>query len=216
MEFINYINKDFERQFEVDVKQDYAEVRNILPTLPENIQIYFMAGGLVHGMNTGGFAYSPDIISLSLDSSATDNEGLRHDLRSTMFHEAFHLTHGYTGQTGPFTLLESAIQEGSATLFEIKYADSKSKDLFGNYSQHSSSQLNEWLELIKRVKNTNEMSRNEYESIAYYDAADDTRWKLYKTGTWLVDEYIKKANIDIKDFTNEDIESIINSLSVTI
>ncbi len=170
-----------------------------------------MTGGIVHGMFTGGYAYSPEIISISVDSMATDLDEVRGDLRATVFHEAYHLAHNYTSQTGPFTLLETALQEGAATRFEIQYANARSKDLFGNYQQHSVAQLHEWLSIIKKVGNARDMKKGEYASVAFYDKADDTRWKLYKTGTWLIDEYLAEHKLDIKDLTNDDIKELINA-----
>lgn len=213
VKFINYINEEFEQRFEADISGYYKEVRKLLPILPENIKIYFMSGGIIHGMHTGGFAYSPEIISIAIDSSAIDFDDLRMDLRASVFHEAYHVAHNYTGQTGPFSLLENAIQEGSATLFEIKYADSKSKDLYGNYQQHTTAQLKGWFRVIEKVKDTRAMSTEENRAIAFYDKSDNIRWKTYKTGTWLVEEYITKINKDIKDFTNEDVKLLINSVS---
>lgn len=210
IKFINYINEDFERQFEPDIKKYYQEVRKLLPTLPKDIQIYFKSDGIIHGMYTGGFAYSPEIISLAIDSKATDLDELRSDLRATVFHEAYHIAHNYTGQTGPFTLIQNALQEGSATVFEIRYANSIAKDLYGNHRQHSKSQLNEWLNFII---DAGVISHDNYRLFAFYDKSDDIRWKLYKTGTWLVEKYIAKIGKDVKELTNEDIKLLIDSLS---
>jgi uncharacterized protein YjaZ len=213
MKFINYINEKYERQFEMDLKQYHKKVRTILPTLPKTIDIYFKSDGIAHGMNTGGYAYSPDIISIAIGPNNADIDAVRKDLKATFFHEAYHIVHNYTGSTGPFSLLECAIQEGAATIFEQKYTDSKSKDLYGNYGQHPISLLNEWLEQIKKVKNANQMSVKERNSIAFYDETDNIRWKLYKTGTWLVSQYISKKKIDIKDFTIKDVKLLIKSLT---
>jgi len=212
MKFINYTNEGFERQFESDMKQYYKEVRSILPVLPKNIDIYFKSNGIAYGMNTGGYAYSPKIISIAISPNNTDIDSVRKDLRATFFHEAYHIAHNYTGATGPFSLLECAIQEGAATIFEQKYTDSKSKDLYGNFGQHPTSLLKEWLEQIKTIKNAKQMSTKDNNSITFYDETDKIRWKLYKTGTWLVNQYISKNNIDIKDFTNIDVRLIIDSL----
>lgn len=208
--FINYINKDFERQFEPDIKRYYREVRKLLPTLPKDIQIYFKSDGIIHGMFTGGYAYSPEIISIAVDPKATDLNILRSELRATVYHEAFHVAHNYTGQTGQFTLIQNALQEGSATVFEIRYANSIAKDLYANHGQHSKSQLNKWLNFILgEGVNTHD----DYRLFAFYDKSDGIRWKLYKTGVWIVEKYLAKNNIDIKDLTNEDIQSIIESLA---
>ncbi len=210
LKFINYINKDFEQQFEPDIKKYYQEVRKLLPTLPKDIKIYFMSDGIIHGMYTGGYAYSPEIISIALDPKATNLDMLRSQIKATVFHEAFHIAHNYTGQTGPFYLIENALQEGSATVFEIMYANSIAKDLYGDYRHHSKSQLNEWLNFIK---DNGVISYDEYRLFAFYDKSDDIRWKLYKTGAWLVDQYLSKTGKDIKDFTNDDVVTIIDSLN---
>lgn len=211
IKFIHYINKELEQQFESDIRRYYKEVRKLLPDLPKDIKIYFMSGGIVYGMHTGGFAYSPEIISISIDSKAKDLDDLRHDLRATVFHEAFHVVRGYTGATGPFRLIENAVQEGAATVFEQLYADSKSVNLFGNYQQHSEKELKAWLVKIKTFKDAKNIGREKYNAIAYYDESDDVRWKLYKTGTWLVDKYLLDNRIDIKDLSNQDVEAIVSS-----
>ena len=210
IKFINYVNEDLERQFELDIKNYYQEVRQFLPALPKDMQIYFMSPErTTYGMSTGGYAYSPQIISLAIDPQVKRLDNIRDDLRSTLFHEAFHIVHNYTGQTGPFSLLECALQEGSATVFERQYVDGKPKDLYGNYKQHPSLLLNQWLDTIKMA---GIVSDDYYSSIAFYDKSDNTSWKLYKTGTWLVDKYIKKNKKDIKDLTNEDLAKIANNI----
>jgi uncharacterized protein YjaZ len=213
IKFINYIHENFERKFESDIERFYIEARGLLPALPRDISIYFMSDGIIHGMKTGGYAYSPDIINIAIDHTATDLDDLRAELKATVFHESYHLAHNYTGSTGPFGLLESAIHEGSATIFEQNYADSTAKDLYGNYQQHSMRELNRWLDRIKLIKNTKKMSTKEYGSIAFYDDADNIQWKLYKTGTWLVQKYLDKDSKDIKDFSNDDVKQMIRSLS---
>lgn len=210
--FIHYINKDFEQQFETDINRFYHEVRSQLPSLPENIKIYFMSESIAYGMHAGGYAYSPDIISIAVDPRATDLAELRDEIRSTIFHEAYHVAHNYTGATGPFRLLENAIQEGSATVFEQNYTDSKSRELYGNYRQHTEAELGEWLDIIRKLPISQAMNSEEYATIAFYDESDNTRWKLYKTGAWLVEEYLAKNNMDIVNFTNEDIKKLISSL----
>lgn len=216
MKFIHYTNKDFESQFESDLRAYYKEVRAILPNLPNDIDIYFKSDGIIQGMSTGGFAYSPKIISIAISPNATNLEDIRSELKSMIFHEAYHIAHNFTGETGPFSLVEIAIQEGAATLFEQKYTNSKSSKLYGDYKLHSITSLKKWLEQIKKVKNFNKMSEKNYNSIAFYDKADNIRWKLYKTGTWLVSEYISKNNVDIENFSNEDVNLLMNSLEADI
>jgi len=208
IEVVNYINREQEAFYETILQSAYSGVRNLRPDLPEHIKIHFTDRGLIHSMATGGHAYATDTINLVIDPNEKDSEKVATNLRSTLFHEAFHVSMNFTRETGPFGLMECVIHEGAATVFEIKYTDSPAGHLYGNYQSAGEEQLREWF-LFATNPSNNVLTKEGYGHFAYYDPSDDTRWKLYKLGTWLVDKYLKANSADINDLSSADVRRII-------
>ncbi len=122
IEVIHYQNKAYELPFEPLIFSSLDEVRKLLPNLPESIQIYFSDYGILENIGVGGYAYSSNIITISLDPNFDDKKKQEANIRPTVFHESFHLSQRFTGEDGPFSAIDNAIYEGMATVFEREYA----------------------------------------------------------------------------------------------
>lgn len=212
IEIINYTNEGRESVLLSTIESAFSAVRNLRPNLPENIKIHFTDRGIVPGLATGGYAYAADTINVAIDPNENDASKVAHDLTATIFHEAFHLSMGYTGETGPFNLIDRVIQEGAATVFAITYADSSAGKLYGDFTSASEEQLEEWCRFAtdppKQI-----LPKNEAKHFAFYDPHDGIKWKLYKLGTWIVTSYLEKQSMDIKDFESDDVQRIIEDLN---
>jgi len=178
----------------------FAEVRELLPELPEKLSIWLDNSWLTKQTGTGGAAYSADIINISFDADFADKQAQLADLRGTVFHEAYHLVQGHTfiGPKAEYrTMLDSAIYEGCATVFEREYAGVV--PLWGEYKQHSREELVLWRNAMKAIsiEEFRDGSSKLWSKWAYYDKGDAQRWKAYKTGSWVVDEAIERSYIDI-------------------
>jgi hypothetical protein len=149
IEVIHYQNKAYELPFEPLISESFDEVRKLLPALPANIQIYFSDYGILEDTGVGGYAYSSDIITISLDPDFDDKEKQKANIRPTVFHEAFHLCQKFTGEDGPFSAIENAIYEGMATVFEREYAGVL--EPYGDYRQISEEKLKLWVKELRKL-----------------------------------------------------------------
>ena len=202
-------------EVEQTIEVAYTEARKLLPELPEDIKIWLDNRHLIPETGDGGYAYAPDIINISFDLHFNDKKAQLEHLRATLFHEGYHLVQGFTEEqpeVEPKTLQEFAIYEGCATVFEREYAGSQ--PLWGDYHQHNTDVLEQWQENLQTI--TAEEYRNDwsvYDKWAFYDEESGERWRLYKTGTWLVDEALKKSGLDILDLRLKKADEIINILN---
>lgn len=180
----------------------FEEVRQYLPELPATINIWLTSEFVIPETGSGGFAYAPDIITIGYDPEFPDKEMQISKLKGMVFHESYHLVQGHTAndtRAQYASLLDSATYEGCATVFERQYTDST--PLWGNNSQHTGEQLASWRDGMSAITYSGDHSTigSIYESWAFFDEADQQRWKLYKTGTWLVDQALTKSGKDILD-----------------
>lgn len=107
---IHYQNESTEKPFEAIISKSYDEVHELLPNvLSSKIQIYFSDYGIIPESGVGGFAYSNDIITVSIDPNFKEKEKQLRDIRPTIFHESFHISQNYTGKSGPFSAIENVI-----------------------------------------------------------------------------------------------------------
>lgn len=199
IQVINYHHKSNEKPLEEVIPKYYDEVRKLLPKLPESIQIYFSDYGILPESGVGGYAYSPSIITLSIDPEFKDKkEQLRH-LRSTVFHESFHIFQNYTGEGGPFSAIDNAVYEGMATVFEREYCGIWQP--YGDYRKTPEEKLRKW------IKNLQDLSiedfQNNYSDWKFFHPKLKEKWILYKVGTWIADQALEKNNIKILDLSNK-------------
>jgi uncharacterized protein YjaZ len=177
-------------------------VRELLPELSDNLQVYVYDEDIIPETGTGGYAYSPSILSLSLDNNFVAKKRQRNALVGTIFHESFHLVQGHTAHDSHASYtsaLDSAIYEGCATVFEREYTDEQ--PLWGDYSMHSSSDLRNWRDALSHIS-PEEWLRNDgelWKRWSFYDADDGQRWKAYKVGVWTVDSCLRQTGKDIRD-----------------
>ena len=180
----------------------FEEVRQYLPELPATINIWLTSEFVIPETGSGGFAYAPDIITIGCDPEFPDKQAQIRNLKGMVFHESYHLVQGHTAndtQAQYTNLLDSAIYEGCASVFEREY--SNTSPLWSKYNQHSDKQLTTWRAEMTAIPYSGDHSTigSIYDSWAFFDESDQQRWKLYKTGTWLVDQALTKSGKDILD-----------------
>jgi uncharacterized protein YjaZ len=197
LKIIHYQNEEVDKQFEASISKYYDEVRELLPKLPETIQIYFSDYGILPETGVGGFAYAPDIITISIDPDFTDKKKQQRDIRPTIFHESFHIHQGFTGQGGLFTAVENAIYEGMATVFEREYCDIWQQ--YGDYRETAEADLSQWLKELQKLS-IKEFDDN-YSDWKFYHPTLKEKWIVYRVGTWLVDEVLSKHPLSIMDLS---------------
>lgn len=202
---IHYQNEAIEKPLEVVISKSYDEVRKLLPKLPDIIQIYFGGYGIIPESGVGGFAYAHDIITISIDPDFENKNMQTKELRSTIFHEALHIYQNYTGKSGPFTAIDNAIYEGMATIFEREYCGKWQP--YGDYRKTSEEKLKEWIRDLRQL--SPEDFKNHYRDWKFYHPQLKERWIVYKTGTWMVDQVLKKYRLTILDLSEKTAEEVL-------
>lgn len=188
----------------------YDEVRALLPSIPETIKIYFDNSFLIPETGEGGFTFSPEILTLSFDTSFADKVAQLKSLRSTIFHESFHLSQKYNSQeSGAYAALDVALYEGCASVFERDYTHPV---IFpGDYEHTPIESLVLWYEALKKIpigKYDGEVWRN----WAFSDPETGERWRMYRVGTWLIDRLLKNTSLTILDLQHSTAETIAGQL----
>ena len=196
---VHFENRDTEEPFAPYLENYVKEAQHLLPSLSRSINISFEDRDNFGEDGIDGFAKSKDTIGIGVDGSNKDRDCQKEKLRPLVLHEAFHITQGFTYEAGQFSALDAAIYEGCATIFEREYANSTPKH--GDYSRESPAKLQEWLAAIRGITADQyfEESGETWRKWAFYDAETDESWKIYKTGTWLVDTILQQGSLDIID-----------------
>ena len=182
------------------LQEYFDEVAFLLPELPKKLSIWLDNTFLVRETGEGGAAYSPEIINISFDVDFKNKESQLADLRGTIFHETYHLVQGHTffdGKAKYRSMLDSAIYEGCVTVFEREYAGVS--PLWGEYKQHSEEELKKWRDAMAVILPKDYIDGKDglRDKWAFYDKEDGQRWKMYKTGSWLVDRTMEKSKMTI-------------------
>ncbi len=186
-------------------EKSYTQVRQLLPELPENLDIWLINDNPVEATGVSGFAYSPSIITIDYDPDFADKQLQQQALRATLFHESYHLAQGHTDQenSGQYhSALDAAIYEGAATIFERVHANYA--ELYGEYSATDKVLLTKWRDELAAIPHSDYTAGDSglWQQWAFYDHTDNQQWKLYKTGTWIVDSYLTQTGKDILDIVH--------------
>jgi uncharacterized protein YjaZ len=208
LKVIHYQNQAYELPFEPLIAESLVEVRKLLPTIPSNIQIYFSNYGILEDTGVGGYAYSSDIITISLDPDFDDKEKQKASIRPAVFHEAFHLSQKFTGEDGPFSAIDNAIYEGMATIFERENAGVFEQ--YGDYRQIPEEKLKQWVEELKKLSAEVFADEKVYSKWKFYHPELQERWIAYRTGTWLVDQVLQKQDLTILDLQSSTASDVLN------
>lgn len=207
IDVINYSNQTFEFPFTPTVNGAYKDVQKLLDNIPEVLQVKFTDNGGSDVTGVGGFAFSRSQINLAVLDTFADREVQKANLRSTVFHESFHIQQGFTYSDSPFTALDAAVYEGSAIAFEREYA--KNDAVYGDYSTHTDEQLKGWLSEIKSVGTRYFEDEETWHRWAFYHPEYDQKWIIYKVGSWLVDRILSTNNLDILDLKDKTAQQIV-------
>jgi len=208
IEVIHHQNKSYEKPFETAIAESYDEARGLLPSLPATVQIYFSDYSILPDSGIGGYAYSRDIITISLAPDFKDREKQLSSIRPTVFHEAFHLCQHFTGENGPFSGIENALYEGMATVFEREYAGVF--EPYGDYRQVPDTKLKEWVEVLRKLGAEEFADEKVYPKWKFYHPELQERWIAYRTGAWMVDRVLKDQGLDILDLQTKTAADVLS------
>lgn len=194
------------------IKESYDELRALLPHLPETMNVEF-------GTN---YDYGDDGVTGSALSSNSMKIGIRLDQEDRMSqfarigpvvkHEGYHIGQGFYNAE-PCSALEAAVYEGCATVFERDYLGSGPK--YADYSMHDDKTLQRWLDEIKTITADQyfEPTGETWRKWAFYDAETDTSWRIYKTGTWLVEAVMSRTGLNALELNKLSADEIMSHLA---
>lgn len=208
---LNYENQAVNALFLPKIKESYEELRLLLPRLPDTMNIEF-------GTN---YDYGEDGVTGSALSSNSMKIGIRIDQedRASQFarigtvvkHEGYHIGQGFYN-SDPCSALEAAIYEGCASVFERDYLGSEPR--WADYSMHDEKTLQSWLDEIKIITADQyfEPSGETWRKWAFYDPDTDASWRIYKTGTWVVENVMRKSGLNAIELNRLSADEIMNCL----
>lgn len=174
----------------------HQETRELLPSLPEKLDIFWVGGGvlLIRDVGVGGLAYSKELVTLVFDPDFPDKETQLKNFKGTYFHESYHVAQGFVetalpaGATTP--VMMNAILEGAATVFERERAGTD--PIWGKYPEREAALV--WLAEVKQLP-------VDYDEHAwkFYHPEKQERHILYKVGTFIVDEALARSGKQIEE-----------------
>ncbi len=208
IKIIYYHNEKTDKNFEKSIDESYREVCKLLPGLPKTINIYFSDFGIIPESGIGGFAYSPDTITVSIDPKFKDKNKQIRDIKPTIFHEAFHVLQNFTGTTGPFSALDNVIYEGMATVFEREHCGVWQP--YGDYRNVPEKNLELWFKKLEHISNKD--FEEKYRDWKFYHPKIKERWIVYKVGTWITDKVLDKHKLTILELSKKKSDEILSLL----
>lgn len=183
----------------------YDEVRELMPELPEVVQIYFDNDFLYDEIGVGGFAYDHNIITISYDDKYPDKKRQERELRGIIFHEAYHLAHGFYAQKPAKSPLHIAVYEGAAGVFQRDVADI---EWIGSFDDEA--EMNGWYEKVRQLDND-----FDWYKWKVYDEESGKHAILYALGTYIIDRAIRFGKTTIFDLRHKSADEILAIANLT-
>ena len=174
------------------------DARTLLPGLPERIHLTVRPGSdVIEETGETGTAMPPDAIMWTVDPQR--NGGVdavaRKWLRASLLHELHHLARA--ASQPPRTLVDHAIFEGMATVFERDFAGAEVP--WGAYPEN----VAQWADELTRLPP--DSSTREW----LYKHPDGRRWIGIKVGTYWVDGAIRNSGRSAASLTTASSAEIV-------
>lgn len=204
---LSYEDREVNKLFEPLIMSAYEEVRYLLPKLPQAINIEFGTNYPYGEDGVTGSALSPDSMKIGVRIDQVDRTSQYRKVKQVVMHEAYHIGQGFYNSK-PCSALEAAIYEGCASVFEKEYLSIAAK--WTNYAQHTDEELFGWLEQIKNIDADQyfESSGETWRKWAFFDPDTGELWRIYKTGTWLIEKIIAKNDVNSLELNDLNAEQI--------
>jgi uncharacterized protein YjaZ len=187
-----------QRRIEEIASATVREVQQLLPGLPERIQLTVRPGSdVIKETGETAEAMPPDAIMWTVDPQRKGGvEAVTQKwLRATLFHELHHLARAASQPRT--TLVDQALYEGLATVFERDAA--KEEVPWGAYPAN----VAQWAEELTRLPS--DSSVRDW----LYAHPDGRRWIGIKVGAYWVDNAVNKSGRSIRDLTTASTEEVL-------
>jgi hypothetical protein len=212
IKILSFENQTVDSLFLPKIKESYDELRVLLPHLPETMNIEFGTNYDYGEDGVTGSALSPSSMKIGIRIDQEDRTSQFARIRPVVMHEGYHIGQGFYNSE-PCSALEAAVYEGCATIFERDYVGSNPG--WADYSMHNEQTLQAWLDEIKTITADQyfEPSGETWRRWAFYDAETDASWRIYKTGTWLVETVMRKTGLNAIELNSLSADEITNYLA---
>lgn len=211
-------NIEVAKLIDVQMSEAYADALLLLPDAPHDVTVLLDNAHVVPETGVGGYAKAQSTLLISFDALFPDVDAQLVDLRGTVFHQAYHLAQGHIAEDPSVsysTALELAVAEGCAIVFEREYGGSAPS--WGDYSPVDTATLDAWVEQLRRLPIAQYASDEDLwcEWATSHHADEEDSWRIYRVGTYLIDQYLRGANgtlvTDLAAVSPADLISIIDS-----
>jgi uncharacterized protein YjaZ len=209
---------DISKNLDTSMGEWRSELKELLPTLPQDVTTEFVYDSNIDDMpdstedtlhiGVGGSTVTASRIKLTIDPSKINTPGYNKLIKATFFHEHFHIARGYNHQDSKgLSLLDSAIEEGAATKFEMITVGSK--PWWGKYQDRET-----MLDRVNEIKNTVVDEHTDWNKWKFYDPETDRHWILYRVGSFIVDEALTNSGLKIQDLAVMTREEILEKANL--
>lgn len=209
---LSFENEAVEGLFLPAIKGSYDELRVLLPHLPATMNIEFGTNYDYGDDGVTGSALSPTSMKIGIRIDQEDRTAQFARIGAVVKHEGYHIGQGFYN-ADPCSALEAAVYEGCATIFERDYLGTNPQ--WADYSMHDDKTMRQWLDQIKTVTAEQyfEPSGETWRRWAFYDKETDASWRIYKTGTWLVEAVMRKTGLNALELNRLSAHDITNYLA---
>lgn len=198
--FLDEFNEHLEEILSEKIQEWQREVERLLPGNPAPSTVKFDNKFLIEGHGTGGFADVGNVLVLAFQVDFPDKELQLERLRASYLHESYHLGQGWVGDVLLEPLAES-ILEGAATVFEREVAGTEPE--WSKYYSDDS-----MIDLLNQVSQLN--LDYDHQKWKYYDDQTGRSHLLYRLGTYICDEALKRnPNISIESLVDKTATQIL-------
>jgi hypothetical protein len=181
----------------------HSEVKKLLPTLPERIDVDFDNKYLLPGRGAGGFSVSQNKIALAYDVTFTGDRKDQFDLlRGSYYHECYHIIQGFVGDQRSVGLsaIHYAIKEGLATKFEVIRSGASP-----DWTRYPDEQtIKQWLIEVTKLP-----VGYDWKKWNINDPNSGRKWILFSLGTYIADKALELSKLQIESLANKSPEEIL-------
>ncbi len=200
------LEPNFQINYARQVTDAYAEAAELLPSLSSHINYVVQPReyDLIEETQDSGYTKNSELIVLGFHPRPRHGlDSILNHIRATVFHESNHAARFATGEWHE-TLLQQAIMEGLATVFERDKAGSD--PLWGRYQNED---IGAWLHEIQDTHTT--ARTNDY----LYSHPDGRKWIVYKVGTYIIDKATEYSGKTISELTPLSCDEILKFAKIT-
>ncbi len=198
IEVLEWKNREIEEQFVDEINKSIVDLRKVLPSLPYPIKLRFDDRWPAMTVGATGHANTHEEMAVQINKDFADREMQKQKIKPLIFHEGYHMADKFTYADGKFSGIDSAIAEGKAVVFEMRYAESTPR--YANW-QDERDKVRGWYKALKTIAAEEyfEDTGQTWQRWAFWDEETQEEYRVYKVGTWIVEEVLEARQLDVTE-----------------